>query len=165
MKQGIVFDAPWGLSLKLITLFSTGILVGTAVVGLLNNFGDGMIWFIGMVVFPLAILMGAAIFMIRGYELTRDKLYIQRLGWKTPVNLHELQAVEIDPQAMKRSIRIFGNGGLFCFAGQFQNKKLGAYRAFATNPDLAVILRFTEKVVVVTPDNPNKFMTQIKNMA
>ncbi len=52
---------------------------------------------------------------------------------------------------MKGSIRTFGNGGLFCFSGRFRNRKLGSYRAFATDPKLAVVLRFPDKIVVVTP--------------
>lgn len=63
---------------------------------------------------------------------------------------------------MKRSIRTFGNGGLFCFAGKFGNQKIGAFRAYATDSHLAVILRFTEKVLAVTPDNPGKFVARIK---
>ena len=80
------------------------------------------------------------------------------------MNLQDLQTAEIDPEAMNRSIRLFGNGGLFCFAGQFRNKKLGRYRAYATDPKLAVILRFTDKVVVVTPGSPDRFVAQLSRL-
>lgn len=164
VKSIIIFDAPWGVSLKLITIFSISILVGLPIIGLLNSAGNGIIWFISMVILPLIILISATFFMVRGYELTKDKLFIQRLGWKSGLNLNELQSVEVDPEAMKRSIRTFGNGGLFCYVGKFRNKKLGSYRAFATDPELAVVLKFTDKVVIVTPDNPGKFVAQIKSL-
>ncbi len=161
MKKRIVFSAPWSISVKLITIFTIGLLIGISIHGLLNNPNNEIVWLMTMVIFPLTILMLAALFMIRGYELTQDKLFIQRLGWKTEINLKDLKAVKIDPEAMKGSIRTFGNGGLFCFAGRFWNKKLGPYRAFATNPKLAVILKFTKKVVIITPENPSKFLAEI----
>jgi hypothetical protein len=118
-----------------------------------------------MVALPLAILLGAALFMIRGYVLTDGGLLVQRLFWKTVISLKALQSVAIDPDAMKRSLRTFGNGGLFCFAGRFRSKKLGPYRAYATDPRLAVVLRFESKVVVVTPDDPKKFASQIQKLS
>lgn len=155
------FDAPWGLSLKLITTFSVIILVGIPLIGLFNHPNNEFIWFLSMVVFPFSILIVSAFFMIRGYELSKDKLIILRLGWNTEVNLKGLQAVEINPDAMKKSLRTFGNGGLFSITGRFRNKQLGSYRAFVTDPKLSVILRFEDKIIVVTPDNPNRFANLI----
>jgi hypothetical protein len=90
-------------------------------------------------------------------------LLVQRLGWHSELILKNLVSAECDPEAMKRSIRVFGNGGFFCFAGKFRNKRLGVYRAFATAPHLAVVLRFTDRMVVVTPDNPEEFVKALKN--
>jgi len=163
VKPEALFDAPWGWSLKLMTLFSAGILIGVPVFGLLNRPDNALVWLVMMVILPLAILISAAFFTVRGYAITNNTLFVQRLVWKTEFNLNDLQTVEIDPNAMKRSIRTLGNGGLFCFAGHFRNKRLGVYRALATDPKLAVILRFRDKVVVVTPDHPTKFATQIKD--
>jgi len=158
------FNAPWGMTLKLITMFTIVLLIAVPIIGLAAIPSGGAVWLIVMVASPIIILVAAAFFMIRGYELTRDELLIQRLGWKSKLNLQGLQTAEIDPEAMKRSIRLFGNGGLFCFAGQFRNKKLGRYRAYATDPKLAVILKFTDKVVVVTPARPDRFVTQINRL-
>ncbi|MFN7139357.1 MAG: PH domain-containing protein, partial [Limisphaerales bacterium] len=83
---------------------------------------------------------------------------IHRLGWVTKFNLGELQSFAADPTAMDGSIRLFGNGGLFAFTGLFRNKKLGNYRAFATDPKRAVVLRLKERVIVVTPDDPFRFV-------
>jgi hypothetical protein len=51
---------------------------------------------------------------------------------------------------------------MFCFAGAFHNKKLGSYRAFATDNNRTVILKFSNRTVVVTPDNPEEFVKRIK---
>jgi hypothetical protein len=158
------FGAPWGLSLRLITTASVTVLFGIMVFGVLNYPGNALILLVATIILPAVLLLASALFLIRGYELSKDKLFIQRLGWKTEIDLQELQAAEIDPEAMKKSIRIFGNGGLFCFAGKFRNRKLGSFRVFATDPDLAVVLRFAGKIIVITPDEPHKFVAQIKRI-
>jgi len=163
MNSGKVFAAPWSGSLKLITLLSVGVLLSIPVFGM-DNFYDGMepALVFTLFVFPVAIVVIAVFFIIRNYEISNDVLYIQRFGWRTTLDLTGLESAETDPQAMKGSIRTFGNGGLFCFAGRFRNKKLGAYRAFATDPKLAVVLTFPDKVVVVTPKNPANFSMMLK---
>ncbi len=148
------FGAPWGLRLKATTALATGILVGVALIGLLADPGAGTLWTLSMVVLPLVVLIAALFFIIRGYVLTPETLYVQRLGWRSKVDLSGLVSVESDPAAMARSLRTFGNGGLFCFAGAFRNKRLGPYRAFATDPHRSVVLRFPQRTVVVTPDRP-----------
>ena len=72
--------------------------------------------------------------MIRGYVVTDDMLLVQRLSWQSKMDLKELVSVRVDPEAMARSLRTLGVGGLFCFCGRFRNTKLGAYRAYATDP-------------------------------
>jgi len=121
------FDAPWRLSLKLMTAFSVGILLGIPAIGLFSGPRGNILWIMSMVVIPLMVLVGAVFFIIRGYVLTYQKLLVRRLGWHSELSLKNLLSVEWDPEAMKRSIRTFGNGGLFCFAGKFRNKRLGAY--------------------------------------
>ena len=164
MESRTEFDAPWGVTLKLITMLAIVLLIAVPVISLAAIPRAGAIWQAVMVFAPLVILFAAAFFMIRGYELTGSELFIKRLGWKSKLNLQDLQTAEIDPEAMRRSTRLFGNHGLFCYAGLFRNKKLGRYRAYATDPRLAVVLKFTDKVVVVTPGRPDRFVAQIERM-
>ena len=164
MIQGATFNAPWGKSLKLMTGLSVLILVHIPVIGMFTGPRGSVVWILSMIVFPLLILTIAAFFMIRGYVLTGDAMLVQRLGWNSKLDLSGLISAEIDPQAMANSIRTFGNGGMFCFAGNFRNKKLGSYRVFATDPKLAVILRFNSRVVVITPENPEDFICRIREL-
>ncbi len=159
---GYKFGAPWALSLKLMTLFSIAILGGMAVIGLTVEPIDTWVWPLAMVVLPLGVLVIGVFFMILGYELTQDELLIRRPGWKSRLSLAGLRSVEVDPEAMRRSLRTFGNGGLFCFAGRFRNRKLGPYRAWATDPKSAVVLRFDDRVAVVTPEEPRRFAAKIQ---
>jgi hypothetical protein len=115
-----------------------------------------------MIVLPVTVLVVSAFFVIRGYVLEEDSIWVQRLFWKTRIPLSELVSAEADPSAMSRSLRTFGNGGLFCFAGFFRNKTLGSYRAFAADPRNSVVLRFPHRTVVVTPEEPQRFVRALQ---
>ena len=164
MHVSTAFGAPWGTLLKVMTGLASSILVGVALVGIISRPDGGAGWTLAMVVLPLAVLVIAVFFVIRGYVVTPEALYVQRLGWRSTVDLTQLVGVEADPSAMARSLRTFGNGGLFCFAGAFRNKKLGPYRAFATDPNRSVVLRFPDRTVVVTPDRPAEFVELVRQL-
>lgn len=164
MESGMTFNAPWGTSLKLMTGLFVLILLGVPIIGIFTGPNRSVIWILSMIVIPLMILVITVFFMIRGYILTENTLLVQRLGWNSKLDLSGLTSAEADSQAMAKSIRTCGNGGMFCFAGTFRNKKLGSYRAFATDSSLSVILKFTNRVVVVTPDNPEEFVRKIKEL-
>lgn len=163
MNSGKTFAAPWSNSLKIVTFLTVGLLLSLPIFGLINFYGDMRGGFIFVLfVLPVAILVISAFFTIRSYEIRNNILLIQRLIWITRLDLSNIESAETDSEAMKGSIRTFGNRGLFSFTGKFRNRKLGPYRAFATNPKLAVILRFPGKVVVVTPENPTEFVNMLK---
>ena len=165
MNQPLVFKAPWGTSLKVLTGLSSAILAVIITIGIFFGPHSNLIWIAGMIVIPITLFVIAALFTIRGYLLTRDALLIQRLVWNSKVELSGLQSAEVDAEAMQHSTRIFGNGGLFCFAGKFENNRLGTYQAFATDPKRSVVLRFPDRKVVVTPEFPDAFVAEIRKLA
>jgi hypothetical protein len=158
------FAAPWGTSLKVMTAICTLMLIGIPLIGLFSGPHSNIDWIFCMIIMPFAMLIISSFFIIRGYKLTDETLLIQRLGWNSKLNLSGLLSAEIDPTATTKSIRTFGNGGMFCFAGLFYNKKLGSYRAFATDLKKSVILRFSNRTVVITPDEPEKFVIKITEL-
>lgn len=164
MNDRTTFGAPWGRPLKLMTWLSAVILVGISVIGISSGPRDSAVWILCMVAMPLCTLVIAAFFAIRGFVLSGEALFVLRPGWSSKLPLTDLRAAEVDPEAMTRSIRTFGNGGIFCFAGAFRNKKIGTYRAFATDPKRSVILKFSDRTVVVTPDNPADFVARIREL-
>ncbi|WP_323844727.1 PH domain-containing protein [Microbulbifer magnicolonia] len=113
------------------------------------------------ILLPPAILVLSALFAIRGYGVEDCTLLILRPGWKTRIPLQDLAEVKVDPEAMRASIRLFGNGGLFGIIGLFRNERLGRYRAFATDSARAVVLRFPARTLVVTPDRPEQFAAAV----
>ena len=159
--------APWPLSLKAVSIGATVILAGVTFalvhavphgtrVPFAETFGTLL------VAVPAAILAGALLFVVRGYEVATDGLYVERLLWRTEIRLDGLQRAWADPAAMRRSLRLFGNGGLYAITGVFQNRTLGRYRAFVTDPKLAVVLRFERRTVVVSPAHPLALLGQLQ---
>jgi hypothetical protein len=123
----------------------------------------GMVWsshgaLPQLALLPLALLCGGALFTIRGYTVTSEAILVHRLFWATRLPLASLQSARFEPDAMGRSIRTFGNGGLFSFTGFFHNKALGSYRAFLTDPHRTVVLHFPEHTVVVSLSAPEEFV-------
>ena len=114
------------------------------------------------VALPLLVLAGTLPFVIRGYVLQERTLFINRLGWRTCVDLTALRSVQADPNAMRGSLRLLGSGGLFGFFGVFRNRPLGVYRAYATDPQRAVVLKLSGRTVVVTPDDPDAFVAEVR---
>ena len=158
MNTDKTFSAPWGLPLKVMTALGMAIFIGIPVTVLL---GTGIGQFKWPILLPPTILIAGAFFMIRSYELRLGELKIKRLGWSTRLDLTDLQSIELDPTAMSGSIRTCGNGGLFCFAGWFRNKKLGSYRVFATDLKKCVVIKFPKGTVVVTPGDPDAFVKAV----
>ncbi len=160
----IEFRAPWSRLLRLATVFSVAVL---AVVFVAGFFARGhMPWFGSFILMatPLVVLAGALPFMVRGYVLTEDAIFVKRLGWSTRLPLTNLKSVSGDVEALRRSIRIFGNGGLFSFTGEFWSRRLGRFRALATDPDRAIVLRYPKRTVVITPHDPQHFIMRARTL-
>lgn len=160
----MTFRAPWSKRLSYSTLIFILMLFGASMLG--RNAVHYRTFLAAFMItgVPLLIAGGSSFFMIRGYIVTENALFVQRFLWHTRIDLSELRTFEPDSAAMSESVRTLGNGELFCIAGYFHNEKLGSYRAFATDPKLAVVLRFTDKVIVVTPDNPEQFVAALKEI-
>ncbi len=110
---------------------------------------------------PLALVVGCALFTIRGYTVATGAILVHRLLWSTRLPLTGLQTAHFDPGAMVGSIRTFGNGGFYSFTGRYWNKHLGSYRAYVTDPKRAVVLRFRDHTVVLSPDAPEDFVRDL----
>jgi hypothetical protein len=114
---------------------------------------------------PVVVLLACALYTIRGYQIDRDAIHVQRLLWRTEIPLAGLQRAWAAPDAMAGSLRLLGNGGLFSISGLFRSKRLGRYRVFATDPKLAVVLEFATRKVVLTPDSPSSFLGHLRQVA
>ncbi|MBI4914486.1 MAG: hypothetical protein HY825_01440 [Acidobacteria bacterium] len=111
---------------------------------------------------PPLIALVAALFVVVAYDVDGTELGVQRLLWSTRIPLTGIAAAWHDPNAMKCSLRLFGNGGLYSITGLFRSKALGSYRAYVTDPGRAVVLRLPDRTVVVSPDDPGAFLEGLR---
>lgn len=118
---------------------------------------------IGSVVILFALLLPflAVPFAITGYSIQGSMLLIHRPGWKTSISLGDLQQAKADPKAVDGSWRLCGNGGLFSFTGWFASKAIGRYRGFFTDPKRSVVLCFPKRKIVVSPEDPLRFVETV----
>lgn len=157
------FRAPWATVVKVVTAGACAILLYVAfAVGGRFPYQETPVWLWFLTsVLPLLLLGGGLLSTVRGYRLEPGRLEVKRLLWSTRIDLAGLRAAWHDPAAMSRSLRLFGNGGMFVIAGLFSNRKLGRYRAFATDPRRSVVLDFGDRKIVVTPDRPEGLVSQL----
>jgi hypothetical protein len=155
------FGAPWGQELKVMTTLAFAIGLGIPLIGIFSMPAKFLAVRLFMIVVPLLLLVGCSLFAVRGYTLSQRELVIHRFGWATRFDLGAFISASFEPSALSGSIRLAGNGGLFAFCGLFRNRKLGNYRLFGTDLHCSVILKFTDKTIVVTPDAPEKFVAAI----
>ena len=166
----IRFDAaPWPTSLRVVSALATAALAGATLLllravpqgtraPLAEQFGTAL------TLLPAAILAGGLLFLVRGYAFEDGALFVERLLWRTRVDLGGLERAWHDPKAMCRSIRLFGNGGLFAVTGLFRSSRLGTYRAFVTDPKRAVVLGLAARTVVISPAEPAAFLDQLRTV-
>ena len=148
------YEAPWSTSLIVMSVLTTVILPG--------RFGRRMVGSRSEARSPArsagwrscrwSSCLAAALFTIRGYSH-----YLGQLSWCIacygPRRCHAsgLESAEVEPDAMRGSLRTFGNGGAFSFTGFYYNKRLGSYRAYVTDPRRTVVLRYANRRVVLSP--------------
>lgn len=160
------FSAPWSRSLRITTAASVAVLLAVMLAGLLTGPRQLLAWRVAMVGVPLVVLLGALPFIVRGYVLTEKHIEVRRLGWSTVLPLAGLVAVTGEPEGFRGSVRLFGNGGLFGITGWFWNRKIGRFRAYATDPGRVVLLRYRDgKKVVVTPHDIQHFIVRVRTLA
>ncbi len=159
------YSAPWGKLLKSISVFATLICVGASVILLLN--ADSGVESVRVMLIcaalPLLILVAAGLLTIRGYAVSADEIVVQRPVWSRRFERSRLQSATVDATALHGSIRLFGNGGLYSFSGIFRSPALGRYRVYVTDPSRCVVLRFSDRAVVVSPEDPAAFVRDVES--
>jgi hypothetical protein len=149
------FNAPWGPTVWLTTIASSALLAFVSV----QSWAKTGIMVNGLL--PLLLWGISALFAVRGYTVTRDAILVHRLFWKTRVSRNRLRSAKFEPIAMQHSWRTLGNRGLFAITGWFRNSTLGLYRAYMTDFNRAVVLRYPHSTVVVSPDDPVRFIREV----
>lgn len=113
----------------------------------------------------ILLLIYLIVFLFRPicYNITDESLVIHRPLTDIKIDLNDIKNVELlDKERLKWTIRTFGVGGLFGYWGRFANSKIGVMTWYATRRDKAVLITtFNNKKIVLTPDEPELFVSNI----
>ena len=153
--------APWGKALVIVSALVTVLCLGAAVATPLILPGEAGWTIVLLRWLPPVLLSGMLPFIVRSYSITEDAILIRRLFWNTRLERGLLVSAEIAPRIMNKSLRACGNGGGFSFTGWYWNRNLGLYRAFVTDLNRTVVLRFRLRNIVVSPEDPAAFVRDL----
>lgn len=158
----IEFRAPWSKGLYVMTATTVAVLALVMLAAMFAPMRPPPLAAVLLIGLP-PLLAGAGFAgRVRGYVLTEDAITVRRGFWETRLPLAGLRSVAGDVEAMRGSIRVLANGGVFSFTGRYWNRKLGWYRAFATDPSRAIVLRYPRLTVVITPHDPQHFIMRAR---
>jgi hypothetical protein len=108
----------------------------------------------------VALLMPAVVFVswlfsVKGYTIMNYALTVHRPFWDTEIVLPPDAVFRKEPEITKGLMKTAGNSGLFGYTGGFKNKKLGSFKAYATNWKHAVSITSESQGlrVVISPEN------------
>jgi hypothetical protein len=156
-----IYQAPWGRSLLVVSSLLVVLCVANVVaISLLFPEEPRVLVLLAQWALPVIVLCCLP-FMIRSYAITDDAILIRRLFWATRLDRDGLKSAEVVAKAMNKSLRTCGNGGGFSFTGWYWSKQLGFYRAFVTDLNRTVVLRFEKRTVVVSPGEPEDFVAEL----
>lgn len=146
------FSAPWSALTKFIT---AAFLTLVIVLAIGSPIPGGLI--------ALIMLVLGLLLWIREYRIENGKVIIQSILWKKSLDLSKLERVRYFPGGIGSSIRVMGSGGFFGFIGYFRSQEFGNYTAFVTDPNNSVFLELPDTRIVISPDDPIRFVTLVEN--
>jgi hypothetical protein len=153
------YEAPWGRLLIVTSVLTTALCLGISGfviwLAVAKHEPATLRW---VALLPTVILLATVPFTIRGYAISSDEILVHRLLWSSSLPRAGLESAAVEPNAMRGSLRTFGNGGAFSFSGLYYNRRLGSYRAFVTDLHRTVVLRYANRRVVVSPATPQDFV-------
>ena len=149
------YEAPWSPLLVILSTLLTAGCLGYAFAEFRHGGADSRVgWLL------VALVVGCALFTIRGYTVTPDAILVHRLVWDTRLPLAGLQSARFERTRRRRGVRI-GNGGFFSFSGFHYTPGLGLWRVLVTDHSRLVMLRYPNRMVAISPAAPEDFVRDL----
>lgn len=157
----IEFRAPWSNSLVVMTCATIALAAIVIAVAIFVPVGPPLLAAV-LLIAALVLVSAGVAGRIRGYTLTEDAVTVRRGMWDTRLPLAGLRSVTGDIEAMNGAIRLLIIDGVFSFTGRYWSMKLGWFRTLATDPSRAVVLRYANRTVVISPHDPQHFIMRAR---
>ena len=144
------FQASLGRKVVIITGFVAAILIVVSASAIASQRGLNQAAQLALIILPFAALGIGLLFRVWGYDLYDDHIRIRRIAFPVRLPIAQFKSVERAPELMSKSVRTFGNGGLFGFYGRFWKPGFGKFQAYVTNPENTIALKSDEKMIWVS---------------
>lgn len=164
------FAAPWDRTLRITTAAVVLLLAGISVFLLRLATATETTGASAMAVLLVATLaatlalcwaLGPKAFSIQG-----GRLRIERPLRSVDVPLAAIRAAGPLPDgALRGSLKVAGSGGLFGYYGRFWNRRLGAFRLYATRRTGLVVVDTGDERFVLSPDPADRFLDALLSRA
>ena len=158
----IQFGASWEKKLSTISSLVTVILILVALetVGKASRFDSETIALrIGL---AALIVLNSIFCLIRGYSITPDTIEINHIGRAKKFKIRDITDIEKVPLGARNGFGLCGIWGIYSFTGIAINSTYGIHKRYLTNRSNAVALKFGKKTVVVSPDDPDRFIQEVQ---
>jgi hypothetical protein len=122
----------------------------------------------GFITFGIALPVYAAVWYgtrVRRYRLTEDELLVERAFRTVRLPLAGLKEATHDRDAMRGAWKIRGNDGVGAISGRFWSKRLGRFNAYLSDGEHAVVLRWPDRCVVISPERHSFFIETVRKRA
>ena len=112
------------------------------------------------------LLVGAYAWSPRSYTIAERSILVKRLIGNVRIPLDGIREARIaTPDDFRDCIRMFGNGGLFGYYGQFRTAKLGKCTWYVTSQSNAVVVVTGARTTVFSPDDVDGFLAAVRAAA
>lgn len=160
--------APPGARVRLATLLSVVLVVLATVVLAVLMLRDRHVprpMFVIVIIAPAGAVLTWLAARIRRYRLVGHELLVELPFHIVRFPLAGLLDATPDREAMRHAWKVYGNDGLGAVAGRFRNKRLGAFRAYLTDTEYAVVLRWPDRCLVISPQQNFFFLEAVRKRA
>jgi hypothetical protein len=98
---------------------------------------------------------------VLSYVITRDHLVIRRMLKDISLPLNSLRSATLDPHVFDGKCWSYVNRSGLGRCGHFWSQRLGFFRSFVRKRQNSVILRFSNRTIVVSPEDPSAFVSAL----
>ncbi len=123
-----------------------------------------------LIVLPLITTLGPAIVggiwygaRLKSFTISDGALLVKRAFHTPRFELAGLKSAETSREPMKWASKIYGNDGLGAIAGSYRSKQWGKFKAYLTDANNAVVLRWADdRCVIVSPKHTQPFIHALR---
>jgi hypothetical protein len=154
------FNAPWSDTLRMMSAGGSVVVLGAAALAARKL----AVWLRAVVaVVAVGFLTGSWGFAPSGYRVDGQTLTVKRPLGDEVIQRAEITAARMFEEADSEGMtRTGGNGGLFGYYGKYKSDRLGEHRWYVTDVARRVVVETREGAVVVSPDDPAKFIAAVR---